>query len=40
MIYISRSKVKRIGTYLFTIDWGPGDYNELDFGYAEASRST
>ena len=33
--YISRRKVKREGTYLFTIDWCPGDYNELNFGYSE-----
>jgi hypothetical protein len=35
MQYISRRKVKRTGTYLFTIDWGPGDFNELDFGYSQ-----
>ena len=35
MQYTSRRKVKRIGTYLFTIDWCAGDYNELNFGYAE-----
>ena len=28
-------KQQREGTYLFTIDWCAGDYNELDFGYAE-----
>ena len=32
---MSRRKVLRKGTYLFTIDWGPGDYNELDFGYTQ-----
>jgi len=35
MQYISRRKVKRKGTYLFTIDWCDGDYNELNFGYSE-----
>ena len=35
MSYISRRKVKREGTYLFTIDWCAGDPNELNFGYAE-----
>tara|TARA_Y100001938_G_C7934142_1_gene350865 strand:- start:178 stop:696 length:519 start_codon:yes stop_codon:yes gene_type:complete len=35
MTYISRRKVKREGTYLFTIDWCPGDYNELNFGYSD-----
>ena len=35
MIYTSRRKKQREGTYLFTIDWCAGDYNELDFGYAE-----
>jgi len=35
MTYISRRKVVREGTYLFTIDWCPGDYNELNFGYSE-----
>ena len=25
----------REGTYLFTLDWCSGDYNELDFGYAQ-----
>ena len=30
-----RRKKQREGTYLFTIDWCAGDYNELDFGYAE-----
>merc|ERR1711904_743882 len=33
MIYTSRRKKQREGTYLFTIDWCAGDYNELDFGY-------
>jgi hypothetical protein len=36
MVYTSRTKVKRKGNYLFTIDWSIGDYNELNFGYAEA----
>jgi hypothetical protein len=35
MKYISRRKVDREGIYLFTIDWCAGDYNELNFGYAE-----
>ena len=35
MIYTSRRKKQLEGTYLFTIDWCAGDYNELDFGYAE-----
>ena len=35
MMYTSRRKKHREGTYLFTIDWCAGDYNELDFGYAE-----
>ena len=35
MTYISRRKKQREGTYLFTIDWCAGDYNELDFGYSE-----
>ena len=35
MSYVSRRKVKREGTYLFTIDWCAGDFNELNFGYAE-----
>ena len=30
-----RRKVKRKGKYLFTIDWCAGDFNELNFGYAE-----
>ena len=33
-IHLERKK-QREGTYLFTIDWCAGDYNELDFGYAE-----
>ena len=33
--YFSRRKIKREGTYLFTLDWCSGDYNELDFGYAQ-----
>ena len=36
MMYTSRRGVKRKGNYLFTIDWSIGDYNELNFGYAEA----
>jgi len=35
MMYTSRRRKQREGTYLFTIDWCAGDYNELDFGYAE-----
>ena len=35
MQYTSRRKVKRKGKYLFTIDWCAGDFNELNFGYAE-----
>jgi hypothetical protein len=35
MKYISRRKKKREGTYLFTIDWCGGDFNELNFGYSE-----
>ena len=35
MKYISRRKVDREGIYLFTIDWCAGDYNELNYGYAE-----
>ena len=33
--YFSRRKVKRKGTYLFTLDWCDGDFNELAFGYAQ-----
>ena len=36
MTYFSRRKVKRTGKYLFTLDWTIGDYNELNFGYANA----
>ena len=36
MTYFSRRKEKRSGNYLFTLDWTIGDYNELNFGYAEA----
>ena len=25
-----------MGTYLFTLDWSDGDYNELRFGFAES----
>ena len=35
MKYISRRKVDREGIYLFTIDWCAGDYNDLNYGYAE-----
>jgi hypothetical protein len=35
IIYTSRTGVKRKGNYLFTIDWSAGDYNELNYGYAE-----
>ncbi len=35
MKYISRRKKHREGTYLFTIDWCGGDFNELNFGYSE-----
>ena len=35
MIYFSRRKVKRSGKYLFTLDWTIGDFNELNFGYAD-----
>ena len=35
MQYTSRRRVKRKGKYLFTIDWCAGDFNELNFGYAE-----
>jgi len=35
MLYISRTGVKRTGNYLFTLDWASGDYNELNYGYAE-----
>ncbi len=40
MITLSRRKVYREGTYLFTIDWCAGDFNELNYGYAEKTRST
>ena len=36
MTYFSRRKVKRAGKYLFTLDWTIGDFNELNFGYANA----
>jgi len=32
--FISRSKKKLQGRYLFTLDWTEGDYNELNYGYA------
>ena len=35
MTYFSRRKVKRSGKYLFTLDWTIGDFNELNFGYAD-----
>ncbi len=35
IIYTSRTGFKRKGNYLFTIDWSAGDYNELNYGYAE-----
>jgi hypothetical protein len=37
MTYFSRRKVKRSGKYLFTLDWTIGDFNELNFGYADVS---
>ena len=36
MTYFSRRKVKRSGRYLFTLDWTIGDFNELNFGFANA----
>jgi hypothetical protein len=32
--YLQRDKTKQTGTYLFTLDWSEGDFNELDYGYA------
>ena len=34
--YLQRDKTPQTGTYLFTLDWTEGDFNELHFGYANA----
>jgi len=34
--YISRDKKTYTGTYMFTIDWFSGNYNNLDIGFSEA----
>jgi hypothetical protein len=33
--YFDRHGKLRMGTYLFTLDWADGDYNELKFGFSE-----
>jgi len=34
--YFDRHGKLRMGTYLFTLDWTEGDFNELRFGFSEA----
>lgn len=37
MQYFDRHGKLKMGTYLFTLDWSDGDFNELRFGFSEAA---